>query len=84
MATLICDMHDCVHISKRPLRSWTNKATGAKCYSCSREYALISKVFDPDGDIEAVAGRENMARGSFYEPREKAPQEGDEEVEEDE
>lgn len=78
MAVLICDMADCIHRSKRPLRSWKNKATGAKCYGCSRKFALISKVFDADGDIEAVAGKSNMAHCSFYEPRKESSQEEEE------
>ena len=78
MAKLICDMHDCVHISKRPLRScyfcgigWTNKVSGTKRYGGVRKNAAISRIFNPDGDIEAVTERVNKETCSFYEPREK-------------
>lgn len=57
----------CKHRSKRPLRKWRNK-NGSQCYECRLEYVKISRVFDMDGDIYAVAGEENMARCAFYEP----------------
>jgi len=28
----------------------------------------VSRIFDPDGDVEAMAGIENMARCADYEP----------------
>lgn len=66
MADLICSM-PCKHRSKRPLRKWKNK-DGSPCYGCRLEYVKISRVFDLDGDIFAVAGEENMAHCIFYEP----------------
>ena len=78
MADLMCSMSDCVYLSKRPLRKWRGKH-GEKCYGCSLKYIVISKTFDPDGDIEAVAGLEKMANCSFYKPQ-SAPEEGDENV----
>lgn len=70
MAVLICDMKDCKHRSKHPLRSWETQS-GSKCYGCARKFAVVTMVFDPDGDIEATAGKENMAICAFYEPEEK-------------
>lgn len=70
MAVLMCNMNDCKHRSKRPLRYWKNKS-GGKCYGCAREFVVVTMVFDPDGDIEAVAGKESMATCAFYEPMEK-------------
>ncbi len=70
MATvLMCDMKDCVHRSKRKLRSWKGCA-GQPCYGCTRPYVSIMQIFDPDGDIEAKAGKENMAHCPHYEPKE--------------
>ena len=66
MADLICSMA-CKHRSKRPLRKYRNK-NGSPCYGCCLEYVHISRVFDLDGDICAVAGEENMAHCAFYEP----------------
>lgn len=66
MADLICSMN-CKHRSKRPLRKWRKK-NGSPCYGCRLEYVKISRVFDLDGDIYAVAGEENMAHCVFYEP----------------
>ncbi len=80
MAVLICDATDCKHGSKRPLRSWKTQS-GGKCYGCALKYAVVSKVFDPDGDIEAVAGK--MAACSFYEPMEKDTLNNDEEGDND-
>lgn len=67
MANLICAMSDCKHRSKRPLKKWKHK-DGSKCYSCLLRYTVITEVFDADGDIEAVAGRENIAHCINYEP----------------
>lgn len=66
MADLICSMI-CKHRSKRPLRKWRNK-DGSPCFGCSLKYVKISRVFDMDGDICAVAGEGNMAHCAFYEP----------------
>lgn len=70
MADLICDMGDCKHKSRHPLRKW-RKQDKSPCYSCTLDFVVIAKVFDPDGDIEAVASRENMANCCFYEPIQK-------------
>ena len=79
MAEIICAMA-CKHRSKRPLRKWKNR-DGSRCYGCSLEYVKISRIFDFDGDIFAVAGEKNMARCAFYEPIDEpeAP-EGDEDT----
>lgn len=60
-------MTDCVHRSKRPLRKWRYN-NGARCYGCTLETIGVSKVFDPDGEAEAVMGAENMAHCADYEP----------------
>lgn len=78
MADLICLMCDCKHKSKRPLRKWVKKHDKEKVYGCARKYITISRIFDMDGDIEAVAGVENMAHCAFYEPVEEAQKEGGE------
>lgn len=67
MAKVICNMTDCVHRSKRPMRKWRYK-NGARCYGCTLETVSVGKVFDPDSAIEAVAGIENMTRCADYEP----------------
>ncbi len=66
MATIICDM-ECKHRSKRKMRKWRHK-DGRPCYTCGLEAVTISRAFDFDGDIKAVAGEENMARCAHYEP----------------
>lgn len=66
-ATLICDMVDCKHRSKRKLTTWLKKGS-EPCYGCSLPHVLIRHVFDADGDIEATAGKENMAVCAYYEP----------------
>ena len=66
MADLICFM-DCKHRSNRPLRKWRKK-DGSPCYGCRLETVTISRAFDFDGDICAIAGEENMARCAHYEP----------------
>lgn len=76
MANLICKMEDCKHRSKRPLKKWRNQ-DGSRCYGCSLRYTVVTEVFDADGDIEAIAGRENMAHCANYEP-ETAEGENDE------
>lgn len=70
MATLLCYMGDCIHRSKRPSKKYMDSA-GTPCYGCARPYAVVSRVFDPDGDIQAVAGKENTAICMHYEPKEK-------------
>ena len=69
MATIVCDMA-CKHRSKIKLRKWRYK-DGRPCYTCGLEAVTISRVFDMDGDICAVAGEENMAHCAFYEPLEE-------------
>lgn len=66
MAALLCDM-DCVYRSKRLLRKWKSK-NGRKWYGCSRDYIVVRRIFDSDGDIKSVAGEKNMAICMFYEP----------------
>ena len=78
MAVLICDA-PCVHRSKRALRSWKRKV-GGKCYGCSLDAVVVSRVFDPDGDITAVAGIENTAVCSRFSPIAKEVDEDDEEA----
>lgn len=74
MSGLICNMSDCVHRSKYPSRKWCGKGDGSKRYGCKLDCVVVSRTFDFDGDIEAVAGRENMAHCAFYE---RAPEEGE-------
>lgn len=76
MADLICSMA-CKHRSKRPSRKWNHK-DGRPCYACTLNYVYISRVFDMDGDICAVAGEDNMAHCTFYEPIEEPEGEEDE------
>lgn len=66
MAKVICSMTDCVHRSKRPMRKW-KYTNGAKCHGCTLDFVTVSRVFDTDGDIEALAGSENMAHCDHYE-----------------
>lgn len=66
MAIIVCKMN-CKHRSRRPLRKWRG-TDGSRLYGCTRETAVISRIFDFDGDILAVAGEENMAHCAFYEP----------------
>lgn len=70
MAILICNMTDCVYRSKRKLKSWIGPS-GAPCYGCAREFTWVGKVFDVDGDIEVVAGKENTAICKGYTPKEE-------------
>lgn len=69
MSTIICDMINCKHRSKKPLQKWKSK-DGKRCYGCSLDYVLINRIFDSDGDICAVAGEENMAHCQMYQPEE--------------
>lgn len=69
MADVICQMSDCIHRSKRRSRKWRYNS-GAPCYGCTLEAITITNVFDPDGDIEAVAGADNMTKCLHYERRE--------------
>lgn len=71
VADLICRMTDCKNRSKRKLRAWKDK-DGTPLYGCARKYIVISRVFDMDGEIEAVGGVENMAHCAFYEPTKAA------------
>lgn len=82
MAKVICQMSDCIHRSKRKSRTW-KYASGAPCYGCMLEAVTITNVFDPDGDIEALAGKENTVICMHYEPRASETAQ-DEEDEEDE
>lgn len=70
MADLICNMNDCKYRSRRPLRKW-RRNDNSPCYGCTRSFVVITRVFDPDGDIETVGGKENMTRCCFYEPIDK-------------
>ena len=74
MTNIICTMEDCVHRSTRPMRNLSD-ATGRPYYACQRRYVVISQVSDPDGDIEATAGIENMAHCACFAPK-LAAQEG--------
>lgn len=76
MADISCRMSDCKHRSKRPLRKWVGKDRKEKLYGCALQCITISRIFDMDGDIEAVVGVENMAHCAFYEPVEAAQKEG--------
>lgn len=69
MATLICDIEDCVHRSKRPLRKWHYR-DGRKCYGCRLESVVINRIFDMDGEAEEIFGRENTAICANYKPKE--------------
>ena len=59
MTKIICDADDCIHRSKRPLRTWM-KSNGDKCYGCTLEAITIGKIYDPDGDIYNVFGEEKV------------------------
>lgn len=76
MAKVICRMN-CKHRSKRPLRTYRYKS-GERCYGCTLDVITISKMFDPDLYIVKVAGEENMARCSLYEPFEENSLENEE------
>lgn len=67
MAQVICTMADCVHRSKRPMKKWRFNS-GAPCYGCLLETAMVTRIFDADGDIEAKIGAGNMAQCKDYEP----------------
>lgn len=68
MATVICQMSDCIHRSKRKLKKW-KYSSGAPCYGCMLEAVTIAPVFDPEGEIRAVAGDEHMMYCRDYEKR---------------
>ena len=70
MTSLICNMENCIHRSKYPLRKWKRKYDDEKSDGCMRTYITISEIYDPDGDAEGLIGRENMAICAFYEPME--------------
>lgn len=67
MARVACDAFDCKYRSKRQLKAWS-RPSGLPLYGCKRELVIISPVFDPDGDIEATAGKENTAVCKNYKP----------------
>lgn len=67
MAKVICDRADCVHRSNRPMRKW-KYADGRKCYGCKLDTVTIILISDPDGDVEVLIGRKEMAHCSNYEP----------------
>lgn len=56
MTTLICDVEDCKHRSKRPLRSFENN-DGTKVYGCTLDYITIKEIFDCDGDYFELGER---------------------------
>ena len=65
MATVICNMVDCVYRSKRKLKKWVRR-DGEPCYGCTLNVITVRRVFDPDGDIARVAGEDNMACCAHY------------------
>ena len=69
MATVICDVQDCIHRSRRPLKKW-KYSNGVPCYGCKLPTIRVSLIFDPDGYCETVIGRTNMAHCSDYTPTE--------------
>ena len=69
MAKVICNMAHCKHRSKRPMRSYIKKS-GQKCYGCMLDVIDISRIFDPDGEVEMVLGEKEMAQCLYYEPDE--------------
>lgn len=66
MAQVICNVTDCKHRSKRKLKNY-KKQNGSPCYGCKLKIILISETFDPDGIIDATAGKENMMICNNYE-----------------
>lgn len=66
MAKVICNMTKCKHRSKRPMRSYIKKS-GEKCYGCMLEAIDISRIFDPDGDVNTLLGETEMAHCLDYE-----------------
>jgi Ni,Fe-hydrogenase I small subunit len=68
MAVVICNVSDCKNRSKRKLTKWQTK-DGKPCYGCKLEIVSINKIFDPDGYIKAVVGKDDMATCLHYEPR---------------
>lgn len=66
MAKVICGLK-CKYRSKRPMRNYKYK-DGRPCYGCTRDTISITRVFDPDGDMVATVGEENMACCIYYEP----------------
>ena len=66
MTKIICDADDCIHRSKRPLRTW-KKSNGDKCYACTLEAIYIKRIFDPDGDLFNLLCEE-IAVCKDYEP----------------
>lgn len=70
MAKVICNMFDCKHISKRPMRSYVKKS-GGKCYGCTLDVINVHKIFDTDDYVVDAVGKENMAQCGNYEPIEE-------------
>lgn len=65
MATVICNMTDCVHRSKHKLKKWIRR-DGEPCYGCTLEVITVRRPYDPDGDIASISGEENMAGCAHY------------------
>lgn len=78
MAKVICNMVYCKHRSKRPMRSYVKKS-GEKCYGCMLDAIDISRIFDPDGEVEKALGEKEMAQCLCYEPDEPVEEAQDEE-----
>lgn len=70
MTVVYCRIEDCVHRSKRASRKYCHK-DNTPCHRCLKDTIVIKEPFDLDGEIEAVAGKENMAVCNYYEPIEK-------------
>lgn len=70
MATVICNMADCIYRSKRKLKKWIHR-DGEPCYGCTREVISVCRPFDPDGDIAAISGEGNMAKCAHYKPKKR-------------
>lgn len=68
MATVICNVADCIYRSRRKLKKWIRR-DGEPCYGCTLEVITVRKPFDPDGDIAAIAGY--MAGCAHYKPRKR-------------
>lgn len=69
MSKVVCLMN-CKHRSKRPMRNYKSKS-GERCYGCSRDVIVVSRMFDPDNYIIEVVGEENMGRCLYFEPVEE-------------
>ena len=67
--TVICNMKECIHRSKRPLRKW-HMLDGSPCYSCNSDQIFINQPYDPDGEIYALTG-EIFAKCNRFTPIEE-------------